>query len=88
MRPVRLVRAFPRFDFQMSGLSRRQLVVVGTPLVELADVSLPANSFDGREAMFADDLDIFQKFGRSLLASECQGRRAVLLIPVVTAPDE
>ena len=37
-----------------------------------ADVSTPASSTDGREAMFADDRNASHEFDRSLPASECQ----------------
>ena len=44
-----------------------QGTVLGPPLWNsfFADVSIPAKSTGGRESMFADDLNVFQEFGRS-----------------------
>jgi hypothetical protein len=42
--------------------------------VFFADVSVPASSTDGREAMFADDLNMFQEFSRSALLPEVMSK--------------
>ena len=51
-----------------------QGTVLGPPLWNtfFADVSTPAGSTGGREAMFADDLNVFQEFDRLMPANECQ----------------
>ena len=42
--------------------------------VFFADVSVPASSTNGREAMFADDLNMFQEFSRSALLPEVMSK--------------
>jgi len=51
-----------------------QGIVLGPPLWNtfFADVGTPASSTGGREAMFADDLNVFQEFDRALPAHVCQ----------------
>ena len=48
--------------------------VLGPPLWNtfFADVDTPASSTGGRDAMFADDLNVFQEFDRALPAHVCQ----------------
>ena len=51
-----------------------QGTVLGPPLWNtfFADVGAPASSSGGREAMFADDLNVFQEFDRLMPANTCQ----------------
>ena len=53
-----------------------QGTVLGPPLWNafFADVSAPASSTGGREAMFADDLNVFQEFDKDELLEECQAK--------------
>jgi hypothetical protein len=48
--------------------------ILGPPLWNtfFADVGAPASSSGGREAMFADDLNVFPEFGRLMPATTCQ----------------
>ena len=53
-----------------------QGTVLGPPLWNtfFADVGSPASSTGGREAMFADDLNVFQEFDRRMPEEVCQER--------------